>query len=99
MPRVTGRSARAVCLRQRVLRPRAALRWGEAAALRADRAALDAVRRRDLDVDLAVPVPDLVHLRRAHAGPQLAEVARHVALDPDVARLVVAGAVPRQVDG
>ena len=38
-------------------------------------------------------VADLVDLRRAHPGPHLGHVARNVALDPDVVRLVVARAV------
>src|SRR5919204_2062120 len=85
-------------LRERVLRPRAALRRGEAAAFRRDRAALDAVRGRDLDLDLAVAAGDLVHLRWAHAHPHLAQVARDAALEAQVVRLVVARPVPREVD-
>ena len=42
------------------------------AALGRDRAALDAVRRRDDDLDLArVLAPELVHVRGAHVHPQL----------------------------
>ena len=39
---------------------------------------------------------DLVDLRRAHARPQLGELARHLGLHADVVRLVVARAVARE---
>ena len=59
--------------RQRVLGARAALGRRQAAALRRDRAALDAVRRGDLDRRPSVSAAgsDLVDLRRAHARPEL----------------------------
>src|SRR5689334_22431142 len=75
-------------LRECVLGPGAAFRWREAAASCGDRAALDAVRGRDLDLDIAVAASELVHLRGAHPHPQLAQVARDAALDADVVRLV-----------
>src|SRR6185437_15252364 len=56
-------------LRQCVLRPGAALGRREATAPGGDRAALDAVRRRDPDLDLAVATAELVHLRGAHPHP------------------------------
>src|SRR5438874_4203273 len=83
-----------------VLGPGAALGRSQAPALRGDRAALDAVRRGHLhaDVPVALRLADLVHLRRAHPLPELAECARDARLDPDVARLVVARLVPRRED-
>src|SRR5205823_1226437 len=88
----------------------AALGRREPTALRGDRAALHAVRRRhahghDLGAGAlalaATTAPadrtrHLVHLRRAHADPHLREHARHLGLYADVARLVVTGAVPRE---
>jgi hypothetical protein len=82
-------------LRQRVLGPRAALGRRQAAATRCNRTTLDAVGRRHLQVDGAVPVvlTRLVHLGRAHPGPHLGDVARYASLDADVIRLIVARAV------
>src|SRR2546421_1706441 len=51
---VNGREMPVLRLRQRVLRPRAAFGRREAASLGGDRAALDAVRGRHLDLHLAV---------------------------------------------
>src|SRR4029077_1094234 len=88
-------------LRVRVLGPGAALGRRQAAALRGDRTALDAVRRREIDRDSAVAADgsDLVDLRGAHVHPELSDVARNLALEADVIRLVVARLVPRQEDG
>src|SRR5579864_8268879 len=95
-----GRAATAIRLGERVLGARAAFGRREPAALRRDRAALDAVGRRHDDLHLAcVFGPDLVDLGRAHARPQLGDLARHTGLDLDVVRRVVARLVPAQVDG
>src|SRR5579864_3110814 len=85
----------------RVLRPGAALGRRQAAALRGDRAALHAVRRCEIDGDgpVAADGSDLVHLRGAHVHPQLRDVARNLALETDVIRLVVSRLIPRQEDG
>ena len=48
---------------------------------------------------VAVGGAGLVDLRRAHVHPQVGEVARHLPLDPDVVRLVVARPVPGEEDG
>src|SRR3954453_3312801 len=77
-----------------VIRPVATLRRRQAPALRGDRAALHAVRRRDLHlddralqlVDLAVPVGhplldllrELVDLSRAHVVPHRRYLERHL---------------------
>src|SRR5919202_751571 len=98
MPTGTASAAETDSSSNRVLGPGAALRRGEAAAARRDRAALDAVRGRHLHVDLAVAAPGLVDLGRAQVDPELGEVARDAALDPDVIRLVVPRPVPREVD-
>ena len=64
-------------LGQRVLGAGAALGRGQPAALRGDRAALDAVGRVHLDVDepVARVAAELVHLCRAHVHPGLGEVS------------------------
>src|ERR671932_620210 len=98
MPTGTASAAETDSSSNRVLGPGAALRRGEAAAARRDRAALDAVRGRHLHVDLAVAAPGLVDLGRAQVDPELGQVARDAALDPDVIRLVVPRPVPREVD-
>ena len=80
---------------QRVLGPRAALGRREAAALRRDRPALDAVGRRHLELDEAVLAfcSDLVDLRGAEVGPGGGELAGHPALDAQMVGLVVAATV------
>ena len=61
----------------RVLGARAALGRGEPAALRGDRAALDAVRGRHVHDDLArVLLADLVHVGRAEPRPTSAATSR-----------------------
>src|SRR5687767_3163830 len=96
-------------LRLLVVRAFAALGRREAAALGGDRPTLHAVRGRYLEVDdllgveLAVALLQLledllghlVHLRRAHLLPHERELERHLALDADVRRRVVAGLVAR----
>src|SRR5204862_7812879 len=81
-------------LGNRVLRARPALRRGEPAALGGDRAALDAVGRRDIHA----VARRLIDLRGTHALPHPRELRRHVTPDDDVVRLVVAGLVPRRED-
>src|SRR4051794_23897978 len=78
----------------------AAFRRRQAAAFRGDRAALDAVRRGELDLDrsLAVLLADLVDLRGAEVHPHLRQLARDLRLDADVVRLVVARSVARRED-
>src|ERR1700687_2274873 len=100
MPLNTAAGAQWFSLAVLVLRPGAALGWGQPPALGGNRAALHAVGRRHLHGDRAVSVGllDLVHLRRAHPLPQLADRSRHLRLDPNVTRLVVAGPVPRGED-
>src|SRR5207253_2197340 len=80
----------------------------QASALRGDGPALDAVRRRDLEVDgpaleslapvrvqlLEHVVRELVDLRRAHVAPHERELERDLVLDSDVVRGVVARRVP-----
>src|SRR5205807_7194049 len=83
---------------QLVLRPGAALGWGQTATLGRDRAALDAVRRGDLDRDLSVTLAHLVDLRRAHPRPQLAELPRDLPLDPEMVRRAVSRLVAAQDD-
>ena len=64
---------------ERVLGPGAALGRRQTAALGADRAALDAVRGVDEHSHrpVAVRLPDLVDVGRAHPLPHLGDVARH----------------------
>src|SRR5215218_1667976 len=74
---------------------------GEAPALGRDRAALHAVGVVDDHVDVARlgrVVGDLVHAGRAHPLPGLGDLARHVLLDPDVVRGVVARGVAGDED-
>src|SRR5437660_550823 len=89
-----------------VVRAVAALGRSQAPALGGDRPALHAVGRRDLDVhrpagqDLAAVavllqllehlVGQLVDLRRAHVAPHQSQLERHLLLDADVVRRVVA---------
>ena len=70
-------------LGQRVLGAGAAFGRREPAALRGDRAALDAVRGSDDDRDHAVPEvrPDLVHVRGAHPGPGFGDRAADAGRD------------------
>src|SRR6476659_3525552 len=83
-----------------VLGPGAAFGWRQAAPLCGDRPALDAIRSRHVDDDLArVLLADLVHVRRAEARPHLGDVAGDARLDANVARLVVARLVARSEDG
>src|SRR3954452_9659042 len=88
-------------LRVLVHRPVAALERREPPALGGDGAALDAVGGVDDEVDEPVlwrVFGDLVDLRGAHALPRLGHRVGHAALDPDVARRVVARRVAGQKD-
>src|SRR5919108_5384984 len=92
-----------------VVRTVAPLRWGQAAALRGDRSALDAVRRRDVDLDLAPSVQlavrpsglelalgHLVHRRWAHVLPHQRDLEWYPLLHADVVGRVVARRVARR---
>src|SRR5438309_2947782 len=89
------RVPRSLALGQLVLGAAAALWWGQTAAFGGDRAALDAVRRCDIDALLR----RLVDLRGTESFPELRDVLRNVSADDDVVRLVVARLVPRGEDG
>src|SRR6266542_4862428 len=87
-------------LGDRVLGAGAALGWRQAAALRGDRAALDAVGGGYLEMDVAVPrlLAHLVDGGRAHPGPELGELRRHALAHAQVVRRVVPCLVPAQED-
>src|SRR5438094_341200 len=98
-------------LRDLVVRSVAALGRRQPAALRGDRAALDAVGRRDLQIHrralellasighlLEHLVRKLVDLSRAHVAPHQGELERNLLLQADVVRRVVARGVPRGED-
>jgi hypothetical protein len=73
---------------------------GQPAALGGDRAALDAVRRGDLDLHIAVTclVADLVDLRRAHSRPELGDLRRNVVAYAQVVGRVVTCLVAAEED-
>src|SRR3954451_19425310 len=76
----------------------AALGRGEPPALGSDRPTLHAVGVVDDHVDVALfgrVLGYLVDAGRAHPLPHLGQLTRHVLLDPDVVRGVVAGLVAR----
>src|SRR5215210_5689261 len=94
-----------------VVRSVAALGGRQAAALRGDRPALHAVRRRHLQVHLALAVQlavalgrhllelllgHLVDRRGTHVLPHQRHVERHLLLDADVVGSIVAGGVSRR---
>src|SRR6266545_859961 len=81
-------------LRQGVLGPCSTFGRGQPAALRGDRTALHAVRRRDLDASVA----RLVDLGGAHSLPQHAQLLRDLRLHAEVIGRVVARPVAGEVD-
>src|SRR6185312_16463133 len=77
----------------------AALGRSQPAALGGDRAALDTVRRGELDVDhVAAHILQLVDAGGAHRHPGRADLAGDAGADADVVRAVVATPVPREED-